>query len=268
MLQGVDVWLNTPQQGKEASGTSGMKAAMNGAINLSTLDGWWVEGYSPQVGWRVGGGESDEDPQAYNDIEAEALYDLLDQDVPPLFYRHGSDGLPARVDRQDEASCSRSRRCSIPTVWCASMPRGVISLRTTVERLRTDGASRPRNITTWIQGVYSHWGEVRIVSVTSDAQDGTPVRSEIQVDVQMELGSLTPDDVAVRVYHGTLTPETNMADYDVSTLEAVGQDEHGYHYSGTIVVASSGRYGLTVQVTPHHVELGSGDLPGLALWSN
>jgi starch phosphorylase len=269
MLQGVDVWLNTPQQGKEASGTSGMKAAMNGAINLSTLDGWWVEGYSPQTGWRVGSGEAYDDSQYGNEIEAEALYDLLEQDVTPLFYRHGSDGLP----RQWIAKMKASMREIAPVFNTHRMVRqyaeeSYFPSYQRFGRLQAEDARLAKELCAWMQRLYSHWGEVRIVSVESDAQDGTPVRSEVAVRARIELGSLTPDDVAVHVYHGPLTPETEMADYSVSTLEAAGSGEGGYLYSGTILVGSSGRYGLALRVTPHHPEVKGTQLPGLAVWSS
>ncbi|NLG26296.1 MAG: glycosyltransferase family 1 protein, partial [Chloroflexi bacterium] len=94
MVQGVDVWLNTPRHGKEASGTSGMKAAQNGALNLSTLDGWWVEGYAPETGWSIGRGETYEDENYGDQVEANALYDLLEKEIVPLFYDYGGNGIP------------------------------------------------------------------------------------------------------------------------------------------------------------------------------
>ncbi len=96
LVQGVDIWLNTPRRPHEASGTSGMKATANGALNLSILDGWWDEGYTPETGWAIGHGEEYADDQSdYQDtIESNAIYDLLEKDIVPLFYERGRDGLP------------------------------------------------------------------------------------------------------------------------------------------------------------------------------
>src|SRR6185369_10422795 len=94
LVQGVDVWLNTPRRGMEASGTSGMKAAVNGVPNCSILDGWWVEGYEPDLGWAIGRGESYTDGNLQDSIESQALYDILEKQIVPQFYKRGVDNMP------------------------------------------------------------------------------------------------------------------------------------------------------------------------------
>ena len=94
LVQGVDVWLNTPRRGMEASGTSGMKAAANGVPNCSILDGWWVEGYAPDLGWAIGRGETYTDPRYQDHVESQALYDLLEKQIIPLFYQRTVDNMP------------------------------------------------------------------------------------------------------------------------------------------------------------------------------
>jgi len=94
LVRGVDVWLNNPRRPMEASGTSGMKAAINGAMNMSTLDGWWCEGYSPKAGWAIGSGENYEDPTYQDMVESQAIYNILENEVVPLFYTRSADNLP------------------------------------------------------------------------------------------------------------------------------------------------------------------------------
>src|SRR5213079_2144731 len=94
LVQGVDVWLNNPRRPLEASGTSGMKVCVNGGINLSVLDGWWVEGYQQDNGWAIGAGEEYTDLHYQDEVESRAIYDLLEQEIVPLFYTRSSDGLP------------------------------------------------------------------------------------------------------------------------------------------------------------------------------
>ena len=104
LTSGSDVWLNTPRRPLEASGTSGMKAGINGVLNCSILDGWWAEGYSPEVGWAIGSGEEYQDEELQDRIESEALYDLLEHEIVPLFYQRGRDGLPREWIKRMKAS--------------------------------------------------------------------------------------------------------------------------------------------------------------------
>src|SRR5262249_6845464 len=94
LIQGVDVWLNNPRRPLEASGTSGMKVACNGGLNLSILDGWWVEGYAGDNGFAIGAGEEYSDTAYQDSVESRAIYDLLEQEIVPLFYTRGGDGVP------------------------------------------------------------------------------------------------------------------------------------------------------------------------------
>jgi starch phosphorylase len=113
LVQGVDIWLNNPRRPLEASGTSGMKVTVNGGLNLSILDGWWVEGYQQDNGWAIGSGEEYTDLTYQDDVESRAIYDLLEQEIVPLFYTRSSDGLSAAF-----------ARTSTPTAWCRSTSKG------------------------------------------------------------------------------------------------------------------------------------------------
>ena len=104
LVQGVDVWLNTPRRPLEASGTSGMKATINGALHLSTLDGWWCEGYTPETGWAIGEPRVCEDPEYQDEVEAQALYNLLEDEVIPTFYDRSRGGVPTRWTEMMKAS--------------------------------------------------------------------------------------------------------------------------------------------------------------------
>ena len=155
LVQGADVWLNVPRRPLEASGTSGMKAAVNGGLNLSVLDGWWAEGYTPETGWAVGSGEQYEDPEENDAVEAEALYTLLEREVIPAFYSRDSSGRPRewttmmtavdpqrRRPLQHRADGARVRRARLP----ARPPQGDPARR---RQGRGRGASSPAGATGW-----------------------------------------------------------------------------------------------------------------------
>ena len=121
LYPGCDVWLNNPLRPYEACGTSGMKAALNGGLNLSILDGWWDEWYDGNNGWAIPSADGIDDPDRRDDIEADALYDLIENEVAPRFYDVDRDGRAAALDRDGapHAEVARARRCS-PPGWCAT----------------------------------------------------------------------------------------------------------------------------------------------------
>ncbi len=128
LVQGVDVWLNTPRRPYEASGTSGMKAAANGVLNCSILDGWWVEGYEPDVGWAIGRGEDYSDPNYQDQVESMALYDLLEKQIVPLFYQRSFDNVPREwIARMKNCMRKLAPVLQHPTAWFETTPSGSTS---------------------------------------------------------------------------------------------------------------------------------------------
>ncbi len=138
LVQGVDVWINTPRRPWEASGTSGMKVLVNGGINLSELDGWWAEAYTPEVGWALGDGREHGDDPAWDAVEADALYDLLEREVIPEFYARDKSGIPTAWVKRMRESMARLTPRSPPTARCANTPSN------TTSRLRPPTVSAQR----------------------------------------------------------------------------------------------------------------------------
>ena len=136
LVQGVDVWLNTPRRPWEACGTSGMKVLVNGGLNLSELDGWWAEAYTPEVGWALGDGQEHDDEQSWDAIEAGELYDLLERDVIPEFYKRDEKGIPtAWVARMRESMARLTPQFSsnraVPGIYGATLLAGYYNLSQT-----------------------------------------------------------------------------------------------------------------------------------------
>ncbi|MBN1399776.1 MAG: alpha-glucan family phosphorylase, partial [Anaerolineae bacterium] len=278
LVQGADVWLNTPRVGLEASGTSGMKAAGNGVLNLSTLDGWWREGYSPAVGWRIGSGESYEDDAYGDEIEAQALYDLLEKDVVPLFYQRGSDGLPREwIAKMKAAMGQIAPHFNTHRMVQEYAERIYVPATTRYLRLHADEAQEGRELASWLERVRAHWGQVRIVDIEGSQGQGGSVGDEIRIAARIHLGELSARDVMVRVYYGPIDSEGGISDYQVGPMHAsaplpasdgalTGPNEQTF--VGTLICKSSGRLGYTVRVTPHHASLATTGVPGLSLWAS
>jgi glycogen phosphorylase len=269
LVQGVDVWLNTPRRPLEASGTSGMKAALNGALNLSILDGWWDEAYTPEVGWAIGHGEEYSDLEQQDRIEADALYHLLEVDVRPLFYRRGNDRLPrewiAKVKAAMRAICPQFNTQRMVQQY---VTQGYLPAAERYTVLTADNAQRARDVSSWQVHVREQWPEVGITAVSANSPSSLPVGSTFQVQASVRLGTLSPRDVAVELYRGPLDQQDIIGAPTITTMTWDGiQDDGVYRYTGPVVCDSSGQHGYTVRVVPHHADLADRFLEGHIRWA-
>lgn len=255
LVQGVDVWLNTPRRPLEASGTSGMKAAVNGGLNLSVLDGWWAEAFNGENGWAIGAEEILEDHRYEDKVDSEALYELLEDVVAPLFYDRGSDGLPRgwirRIKESMRTICPHfntnraaeeyTRRFYIPSLlnW---------------NWLVKDAMQRAREIASWKARVSARWPGVSIMQVTTGADVDLAVGDRLEVRAQVELDQLSADDVNVEIYYGRLV-EGEIRDGQSSLMSHSGGDGSVHEYTGVISCHTSGHFGLAVRVTPRSTGL-------------
>ncbi len=274
LLQGVDVWLNTPRRPHEASGTSGMKATANGALNLSILDGWWDEAYTPETGWAIGHGEEYDDDQIdYQDeVEANALYDLLEKEIVPVFYERGRDGLPRgwiarmKAAMRDHAGLFNTNRMVRDYTEFCYEPSASRS-----ERLMQNDLERAKALAVWKTGVRQQWTKIRIERVWADSAEGQELKvgDQLQVQALVHLGDLKPTDVAVEVYHGPLDAEGLIVDGQVlPTLIAQSKGSGTYLFAGAITCRTSGRHGYAVRVLPKHEDLDNPFEMNLILWGS
>jgi len=270
MVQGVDIWLNNPRRPFEASGTSGMKACINGGLNLSILDGWWCEGYNGDNGWAIGAGEeySDNDRTYQDDIESRAIYDLLEQEIVPMFYNRSSDGTPrgwVNYMKQSIKTCcpvfnthrqveDYTKRCYIPSARRYA-------------QLTTDNLKSAADLSAWRRKLQREWGQVRIENVLADGKDAMHVGAEFEVEARINLGNLAPDDVEVQLFHGIIDNAGEIPQPSTVAMSTNGSS-HGqtWLFKGKIRCTTSGHYGYTVRVLPHHDHLGNSFEPGLVCW--
>ena len=268
LVQGIDVWLNNPRRPLEASGTSGMKVCINGGINLSILDGWWIEGYAANNGWAIGAGEEYTDLAYQDEVESRAIYDLLEQEIVPLFYTRTSDGLPRGWLKVMKAAISTVcpvfntnrmvqeyiERC----YWPSAQRYGSLS----AEHLKKAG-----ELSDWRKKVTRGWPQIRVENVDATGLDLLEVGKELEVKARINLGGFTPDDVEVQLFHGLVdtfgdipSPRTAVMSHNGTPNGAV------WTFLGKIPCRSSGQHGYALRVLPKHKDLANPFESGLICW--
>ena len=196
LVQGVDVWVNTPRRPWEASGTSGMKVLVNGGINLSELDGWWAEAYSPAVGWALGDGQEHGDDPAWDAVEADALYTLLEQKVVPQFYDRGPDGIPtAWVGRMRESMARLTAQFSTCRTVRQYTEEHYLPAATEYLLRRADGGAVGKRIVDWQQRLDREWEKIKFGPVSVATREGRHI-----FEVGIRFDDLNPDEVLVELY--------------------------------------------------------------------
>ncbi|MEU6353431.1 glycosyltransferase family 1 protein [Streptomyces sp. NPDC047072] len=260
LYPGCDIWLNNPLRPLEACGTSGMKAALNGCLNLSVLDGWWDEWFQPDFGWAIptaDGAGTDADRR--DDIEADALYDLLEQRVAPRFYERGQQGLPDRWIEMVRQTLTLLG----PKVLAGRM------VREYVERLyapaahahRTMTQDTARELASWKSRVRASWHDVTVDHVETTTPLATAeLGTTLGLRVRVGLGALTPDDVEIQAASGRVDEEDRITDPATIALKPTsGPDEEGrWLYEGPLSLDRTGPFGYTIRILPSHRLLASG----------
>ncbi|MGB9880087.1 MAG: alpha-glucan family phosphorylase, partial [Anaerolineae bacterium] len=267
LVQGVDLWLNNPRLMQEASGTSGMKAAANGVLNLSVLDGWWAEAYQPEIGWAIGRGEVYEDLGYQDEVESNAIYNLLEKEIVPLFYTRGLDGLPRGwIRRMKDAMRTIIPKYSTNRMVMEYMELLYQPADRRYQRLTADRFARAKRLAEWKAYVAQHWPEIQIMGVDMDMSGEIAVGTELEVRASVKLGHLSPDDVSVELYEGALDTDQKIVEGQAIPMSYVGTEKGLSLFMTKVRCQSSGRRGYTLRVLPRHEDLPNLLEPRLILW--
>ncbi len=259
LYPGCDVWLNNPLRPYEACGTSGMKAALNGGLNLSILDGWWDEWYDGNNGWSIPSADGIDDPDHRDDIEAEALYDLIENEVAPRFYDEDAEGTPVRWLEM----VRHTLKSLGPKVLADRMVRDYVTTLYTPaarsSRTLNGSYAGAADLAEWKRRVRAGWSGVSVDHIESSGVNDAPELGQtLEVSAFVSLGELSPSDVEVQVVHGRIQHEDDLVDTTVADLEHVETYEAGRHrFWGRVTLATTGPFGYTVRVLPRNEHLAS-----------
>ena len=268
LLSGADLWLNTPRRPLEACGTSGMKALANGCLNLSVLDGWWDEGYHRDFGWAIGRGEVYQNHEAQDAIESQDLYNCLEKEVVPLFYRRGQANIPREWVEKMKAGLSRlvpifnSHR-----MVQEYMNRYYFPCASRFSSLCRDRFAGALALSAWLQKVRTGWHEVSVEEIIAGDGLEKPVGDAIEVAARVRLGGLSPEDVTVDAYYGRMDPQGDFVERDTVPLDVVESGGDLHVYRGHIPCEKTGRFGYTVRVMPSQDRLENRFVMGLVTWA-
>lgn len=268
LVQGCDVWLNTPRRPFEACGTSGMKAALNGVLNLSILDGWWAEGYTEEAGWAIGQGNESGDPAYLDAVESQALFNLLENDVIPKFYYRKNGDQPTEWVAMMKASMKLaiSRFCSLRMVGEYD-DRFYIPAALAMTGLLENDARQARELAENHERLRQHWPKLKVEKPIRELAGPFRVGDSFEVSTVAYLGELRPEEVSVELYFGrsaTLDAVARSRALPMTLAEDRGEGE--FLYRCTVQCQDSGRYAFTSRILP------AGDnrirtTPGLVTWA-
>jgi len=269
MVPGCDVWLNNPLRPLEASGTSGMKSALNGGLNLSVRDGWWDEMYDGENGWAIPTADGIDDPDRRDELEAAALYDLIEQSVVSPFYDRPPGGLPVRwVAKVRHTLCTLG-----PQLTANRMLRDYVTTlyQPAVNSARAlDGLGHPAavELASWKQRVAKEWGAVRVDHLDSNGLGDAPVIGQrVLLSAFVSLGALGPDDVDVQALYGPVGDDDRLLQpRSVSLGPPVSLDGGRWRFDGHVVLDQTGPFGYTVRVLPRHERLAYPAEMNLVAW--
>ncbi len=245
LVQGVDVWLNTPRRPWEACGTSGMKVLVNGGINLSELDGWWAEAYTPEVGWALGDGQEHDHDPAWDAVEAEALYELLEREVIPEFYTRDEQGIPsAWVARMRESMARLTPRFSASRAVCEYTVQYYLPAASAYLARAVDKGAIGVDMVNWQHALEQRWAALRFGEMKLETESEQHV-----FEVQVYLDGLDPDAVRVELYANGINGDVPERVEMKSVRQLVGAI-NGYTFRAD-VPASRPASDYTARLIPH-----------------
>ena len=255
LVSGVDVWLNNPRRPMEASGTSGQKAAVNGVINFSVLDGWWAEGYNQKNGWTIGSNAEYPSYEEQDEADSESLYQTLENKIIPAYYEKDENGISAKwMDIMKNSIMSNAGRYSTARMLIDYTNKFYIPLCNLYNKYYKD-LSTVGEFNSWKENLYSNWDNITIKQEKGNLDNITiDAGNRINVKCKVYLPNITEDSIEAQVYYGQISDEGVVDNIQVIPMELINADEDKkeYEYEATVELTTGGNYGYTFRVMPKH----------------
>ncbi|OVE74023.1 hypothetical protein BVX94_01715 [bacterium B17] len=270
LVQGVDVWLNTPRRPQEASGTSGMKATINGALHLSILDGWWEEGYSPECGWAIGSGEDYTNTEYQDTVEAQALYNLLENEVVPRFYNRPDGDIPSEWITMMKESIKMSLKGFTSNRMVGEydemMYKPAMDENWT---LWENDRAKTKELVKQHKRLNTLWKHVSLTNPTTNRDiSNLHTGDKFEVSTTVQLGELKPEEVDIEVYYGPVSGANKITKSHSQKMTMAEDKGNGtYLFRQEITCETTGRFGMTTRATPSGKDWRN-IIPGFITWSN
>ena len=250
---GVDVWLNNPLRPLEACGTSGMKAALNGALNLSIRDGWWDEWFDGENGWAIPSADGVPDHDRRDEVEARALYDLIEQQVAPRFYDRDPGGIPGRWVQM----VRHTLKTLGPKVMATRMVRDYVNelyapAAASAEQLAAGGYQAAKELAHWRDAVLEAWPGVKVLHVESQVEGDPQLGGQLHLRAEVALNGLNNSDVDVEAVYGSVDTDDRLTDVRTLSLVEVENGDGPNRFEGDVPLERTGSFGYTVRVLPRN----------------
>ena len=267
IVQGVDVWLNTPERLNEACGTSGMKVAINGGINISVPDGWWDEAYPAEIGWTIGKGESYEDLEHQDFVESQTLYDLLENSVIKAYYERGPDNLPKKWISLLKSSLKYCLQHFNSERMLIEYLSNYYTPATKMYQLMTDnGFEKLREYDKWLSKVKQAWSKVRIVNFGSTSEF-LNTGDKALIEAKVHLNGMSSDDVLVSLCYGKENQEGKIIYSECAPMKFTREESGKFIFQTSLTPDKGGQYHYTVRVLPTHTMTSRHFEPGYIKWA-
>lgn len=267
LVQGCDVWLNNPRRGMEASGTSGMKAALNGGLNCSILDGWWDEAYNEQVGWAIGYREEHSSPDTADEVESRSLYALLENTIIPMFYERDDQGLPREwIAMMKESIAQLGPVYNTNRMVRQYAEQYYLPAADRKAQLSEDGLAGSVSRAAQIDALRGAWPGVRFVHVQCNESGPISPGSRLRIEADVTLNGLSAEAVRVQALIGRVDSDGRLQDTQAIDLDADGSDGHTTRYTLDHPATTCGGFGVALRVLPGGPLMEGVTEPGLIRW--